>query len=308
MTSRVLVIRLGALGDLVLSSGPFRAIREHHRDARITLLTTKPYESLARAGGWFDEVWLDDKPRWWQVSALRDLSRRLRSGAFDRVYDLQTSDRSCGYFRLFGRPRPEWSGIARGCSHPQANPDRDRMHTVERQADQLAMAGITDVPPPDLSMVRANLSAFDLPDRFAMLVPGSAPHRPDKRWPVDRYGDLCERLRGRGLAPVVIGGPAEREIGRRLSETQRGIVDLVGQTSFEQIAMLAQKAVVAVGNDTGPMHIAATAGCPSVVLFSQASDPSLTAPRGCLVKVLQRDRLEDLSADEVAHVMNGVLA
>tara|TARA_Y100001960_G_C14576821_1_gene778681 strand:- start:353 stop:901 length:549 start_codon:yes stop_codon:yes gene_type:complete len=182
------------------------------------------------------------------------------------------------------------------------------MHTVERQADQLAMAGITDVPPPDLSMVRADLSTFDLPDRFVMLVSGSAPHRPDKRWPVDRYGDLCERLRGSGLTPVVIGGPAEREIGRRLSETQRGIVDLVGQTSFEQIAMLAQKAAVAVGNDTGPMHIAATAGCPSVVLFSQASDPLLTAPRGRLVKVLQRDRLEDLSVDEVAHVMNGVLA
>ena len=55
----ILVIRLGALGYLVLSSGPFRAIREHHPDAHIVLLTTQPYEDLARAGGWFDEIWCD---------------------------------------------------------------------------------------------------------------------------------------------------------------------------------------------------------------------------------------------------------
>jgi len=308
MTGRILVIRLGALGDFVLSSGPFRAIREHHADAHITLLTTAPYESLARAGGWFDDIWLDTKPRWWQIAAVRELSRHLKAGAFDRVYDLQTSDRSCGYYRLFGRPRPEWSGIARGCSHPQANPRRDAMHTVERQADQLRMAGIPEVPPPDISMIRADVDCFNLPPSYALVVPGSAPHRPEKRWPADRYAELCERLRGLGLTAVVIGGPAEKDIAARLTQSARGVVDLTGCTSFEQIAALAGGSQVAVGNDTGPMHLAATAGCPSVVLFSHASDPVLTAPRGPSVSILQRHDLADLRVDEVAHIARRALA
>ena len=58
----ILVIRLGALGDFVLSSGPFQAIRAFHPDAHIVLLTTAPYEELARAGGWFDEIWLEPAP------------------------------------------------------------------------------------------------------------------------------------------------------------------------------------------------------------------------------------------------------
>ena len=304
----ILVIRLGALGDFVLSSGPFRAIRNVHPDAHIVLLTTAPYEDLARAGGWFDEIWIDERPSWWQLGAVRRLGARLRGGGFARVYDLQTSDRSSGYFRLFSRPRPEWSGIARGCSHPHANPGRNAMHTVERQADQLHMAGIEHVPPPDLSGIAADLSAFDLPRDFALLVPGSAPHRPEKRWPAGRYGELAGRLRARGLTPVLIGGPAEEAELAKVAVAQRGAINLCGRTSFAEIAAMGRSARMAVGNDTGPMHLIATAGAPSVVLFSGASDPALTAPRGRRVQVLQRHDLGDLSVDEVAHAAGRLLA
>ena len=70
-------------------------------------------------------------------------------GAFVRVYDLQTSDRSSFYFRLFRRPKPEWSGIAAGCSLRHTNSQRDSLHTIERQREQLAMAGIDAVPLPN---------------------------------------------------------------------------------------------------------------------------------------------------------------
>ncbi|MBM3556279.1 MAG: glycosyltransferase family 9 protein, partial [Alphaproteobacteria bacterium] len=142
----ILVIKHGALGDLVLAFGPFAAIRKHHPEARIVLLTTAPYAEFCRASGLFDEVWIDERPRAWEIGKLLGLRQRLRRGGFTRIYDLQTSDRSSLLFRLFGRPKPEWSGIASGCSHPHANPHRDLMHTVERQAEQLAMAGIVATP------------------------------------------------------------------------------------------------------------------------------------------------------------------
>lgn len=271
---RILVIRLGALGDFVLSFAPFAAIRAHHAGARITLLTTAPFAELARAAPWFDRVAVDARPHWWDLPGLLRLARELRG--FDFVYDLQTSGRSSRYFWLAGRP--PWSGIAPGCSHPHANPARTRMHTLERQRDQLAMAGIVDWARPDLSWLRG--AAFDLPRPYVLLAPGAAPHRPRKRWPAARFGELARMLAERGQTPVVLGGPDEAVLASEIRARCPGAVDLTGRTAIADIASLARDAVLAVGNDTGPMHLAAAVGCPCVVLFSADSDPARTAPRG----------------------------
>ncbi|HUZ64195.1 MAG TPA: glycosyltransferase family 9 protein [Acetobacteraceae bacterium] len=295
----ILVIRLGALGDFVLSFGPFAAIRARHPDARITLLTTAPFAELARASPWFDAVAVDARPPWWNLPALWRLSRRLRG--FDFVYDLQTSGRSSRYFTLAGRP--PWSGIARGCSHPHANPRRDSMHTFERQREQLAMAGIVDFPLPDLSWLQGDISRFALPARFALLVPGAAPHRPEKRWPAEHYGRLAAILAARGDTPVIVGSRAEAPLAAAIHALCPEAIDLIGRTRIADIAAIAAHARLAVGNDTGPMHLAAAMGCPSLVLFSADSDPARTAPRGpggAPVAVLREADLADLPAERVA--------
>lgn len=297
---RILVIKLGALGDFVQALGPMAAIRRHHAGTHIVLLTTPPYDALARGSGAVDEVWLDERCSVLAVSYWLALRRRLRAARFDRIYDLQTSDRSSWYFRLFWPgPWPEWSGIAPGCSHPHANPARDRMHTIERQADQLRVAGIESVPPPDVSWARADVARFVLKKPYALFVPGGALHRPEKRWPLERFAALAKALVRRGIVPVVLGGRAERPLGHALASVSSEVRDLTGETSLEEIPSLAREAAFALGNDTGPMHLIAAAGCLALVLFSQESDPALCAPRGRQVIVLRRARLEDLMVDEV---------
>jgi ADP-heptose:LPS heptosyltransferase len=296
---RILVIRLGALGNIVQSLGPFAAIRAHHRDAEITLLTRAPYAGWLATAPYFDRVWIDDAPAWWNVWGWRRLRRRLVEGGFARVYDLQTSSRSSRYFRLFPRGgRPEWSGIARGCSHPDPDPARDTRHDLERQRGQLRAAGIADVPAPDLAWTGGDLARFGLPARIALLVPGSAPHRPDKRWPAASYRAAARALGARGLAPVIVGGTEERALGRAIAEGT-GAIDLTGATTLGEVAALARAAALAIGNDTGPMHLIAAAGCRALVLFSRASDPALCAPGGRAVTVLRRSDLADLPPDEV---------
>jgi ADP-heptose:LPS heptosyltransferase len=292
----ILVIKLSALGDFVQAFGPFAAIRAHHKAAHITLLTTRPYEDFARASPWFNDVWVDRRPRFWQIGALLDLRRRLRSRPFAMVYDLQTSDRSSWYYRLMGRP--PWSGIARGCSHRHANPKRDFMHTFERQAEQLAIAGIPSVPPPDLSWIRADTSRFGLPDRYVLLVPGGAAHRHDKRWPVERYTALAQTLAARSIVPVLLGTQDDAAAIKAISTACRQARSLLGQTDLFDIAALARGAAGAVGNDSGPMHLIAAAGCPAVALFSAASDPALCGQRG-RVATLRRDNLADLALEPV---------
>jgi len=97
---------------------------------------------------------------------------------------------------------------------------------------------------------------------------------------------------------VVLGTASEQALGRQIAGA--GGLDLTGQTSLADIAELARGATIAVGNDTGPMHMAAAAGCRSIVLFSDASDPALCAPRGDHVLVIQVAMLAQLSVDEVA--------
>jgi ADP-heptose:LPS heptosyltransferase len=297
---RILVIKLGALGDIVQATGPFAAIRAHHPDAHITLLTTAPYAGFLEASGWFDAVQIDSRPGWKALRGWRALRHSLRAGGYARVYDLQTSGRSSFYRRLFWPGRaPEWSGIAAGASHPHANRGRDAMHTVERQAEQLAMAGIAAVPPPSLDWVSADAARFDLPVRYALLVAGGSAHRPEKRWPAGKFAQLARRLAAAGVTPVLIGTRAEGEVNAMIAAFCAEARDLTGETGFADLVVLARVAAGAVGNDTGPMHLIATAGAPSVVLFSQFSDPALCAPRGPAVDVVRRPLLSDLTVDEV---------
>jgi ADP-heptose:LPS heptosyltransferase len=292
---RILVIKHGALGDIVLAFPAFAAIRSAWPAAKISLLTTAPFAGFMELSPWFDMMDVDARPEWWQLSGLLKLRRQLRR--FDLVYDLQTSGRSSRYFGLAGRP--EWSGIAKGCRLPHANPKRESMHTRERLADQLAMAGIADWPAPELAWADADVSGFRLPEKFAVLAPGAAPHRPAKRWPEEKFAALAAQLR---MPVVVLGGAAEAGLAVTIRKVVPGAIDLTGKTSLAQLAAVIRRASLAVGNDTGPMHIAAAFGVPSVVLFSEESDPALTAPRypdGSWPKILRAPHLSGLPVAQV---------
>ena len=287
----ILVIKLSALGDFVLAFPAMAAIRAAHPQARITLLTTAPFVPLARASGWFDHVEIDRRPKFWNVSGLLRLRRQLRG--FDLVYDLQTSGRSSRYFALAGRPA--WSGIAKGCSLPHADPNRVFQHSRERLEGQLHDAGIFALPVPDLSWAKADIAKFGLPERYAVLVPGAAPHRPEKRWPTQNFAALARSL---DMPVAVVGGSAEE----RKMAAEIGGIDLTGRTSLLELAAVMAHAQLAIGNDTGPMHLAAALGTKSVVLFSGASDPKLTAPRypdGGWPVILRAARLADLPVAQV---------
>ena len=310
MAKRVLVIRLGALGDFAQSFAAFRQIREVHADAEITLLTTPPYEGLARASGLFDRVEADGRPKG-LLQHLR-LFRRLRRARYDRVYDLQTSSRSTAYFYGFLPRPPQWSGISWGASHRQTRPDRDAMHNLDRAADQLHLAdagpayGPGEAPPSDLSWAArvAGCEPEVLPPRlglkspFVLLAPGASAVKPQKLWPIASYAELAARLAGRGLQVAVVGGPSEAALYGPIAAQAVGAVDLTGRTSLVELAALGAEAALCVGNDSGPTHLLAYAGAPGLMLMSRVSDPAHCGPRGRM-GWLRSDDLAALDVDTV---------
>ena len=291
---RILVIKLGALGDMALALGPFAAIRRHHPTAFISLLTTAPYAEFAEQSGFFDQVIVDPRPRWPHLAAWLALRRKLRGGRFDRVYDLQSNDRTAMYRRLVWPSRAAW--IFEAGELPQ--------HAFDRHVAMLAKAGIASVPPPDVSRFSADIGRFQLPERYVLLVPGAAAHRPAKRWPAVSYGELASIFVGRSITPVILGANGDAATGQAILTACPAAIDLTGRTSLFDIPALARGAVAAIGNDTGPMHLIAAAGCPCVVLFSGASDPAQSAPIGPKVTVLRRENLAQLSAAEVAAALD----
>ncbi len=314
---RVLVIKLSALGDFVLALAAMKKVRQVHAKAHITLLTTPPFEALAKACPYFNAVDTGGRPE--SFGEWMALRRRIRAARYTRVYDLQTSAHSNRIFQTLRPSPPPWSGIALGCSLPHRNPLRNGMHTLERQADQLKSAGIWEdapteagtAPPPDLSWVLKATAADrpvpgpNRPRPYVMFVPGGASHRPEKRWPVERYSELGRILYSRGFDIVIIGGPAESELAHTIQRAVPRARDLTGRTDFARIAMLGARAALAVGNDTGPLHLAAAGGAPTIVLFSWASDPKLSAPRG-RVATLRAENLADLAVAQVAQAANSL--
>jgi ADP-heptose:LPS heptosyltransferase len=316
---KVLVIKLGALGDFIQALAAARVIREYHVGARITLLTTPPFAAFAKTCPYFDVVESDGRER--DPQAVAQMVQRLRAAKYDMVYDLQTNNRTSNYFQGMRPWPPRWSGIAPGCSHPHANPDRETMHTLDRLADQLYYAGIAppcglgEGPLPDLSWVRMaqrdpprlQPEYFGVKGVYGLIIPGASPHRPEKRWPAERFGALAKRIADRGVTPVVIGANDEKDAAAAIVKVEPRAKNIVSRTDFFQLAAMAERAAFAVGNDTGPMHIAAAAGAPCVVLFGSDSDPARVCPRGVGgVMAITAFTLADLEVGPVEQAIGNV--
>jgi len=322
---RILVIKFGALGDFAQVFHAFTVIRAAHPEAELTLLTTLPYERLAAASGLFERIETDGRPKsrsaWWRMV------RRLRRARYDRVYDLHTSSGSTRlWWALLPKP-PEWSGIARFGSHPQRRRDRNQMHNLDRMADQLHVAGIGpaygegQAPPSDLTFAvraaRANAEAlgfgsvaarFGLQPPFALLVPGASASRPEKLWPAERYGEVAAALNRRGVGAAILGGPDQQALADRIREIAPGAVDLTGaKTDQLDFAGLGAEALLCVGGDTGPVHMATYAGAPGAMLLStRVSNPGHVGPRTGIAKIARPD-LADVPVAEVLEALEPLL-
>jgi ADP-heptose:LPS heptosyltransferase len=306
---KILIIKLGALGDFIQTAGPFEAIRRFHADAEITLLTAPVFAEFSKTSPWFDKIKIDPKPKFTQLRQWIRLRNWFLKSDFSRVYDLQTSDRSCFYYQLFRSltllsSSPDWSGIAAGCSHPHNNPERDTMHTIDRQKEQLLMAGILDVATGDFSWVDEDIAKFELSKTFALIVPGGSPHRTAKRWPSRNYLKLIDYLVTRDIQPILLGGKEEQKWLSYIAAIKPNCISLAGKTTHTDLFALGRKACFSIGNDTGPMHALAASGCKTIVLYSSDSNPALCSQRGSDVTIIQEDNINDIEPNQITRALD----
>jgi len=301
---RVLVIKLGDFAEFVLAFGAFTAIRRHHSNARVVLLTTPRFGELARRSGWFDEVWDDGEPRWSRLGKVTRLIWRLRRTGLERVYDLDNSARTARYrfwMRDFWGNKAEWSRRGGGLLDRIRGAGKAGEHYVEQVARQLSEAGIGELPLPDLSWLTKDFAGrYGLQDGFVLFAPGPLQEGSAQCWPAASFTELARRFAIEGRRPVIIGLRREARANRMIATASPDAMDLTGKTTLFDVAALARRASVAVGNHTGIMHLIAAVGCPSVVLTGPAADTAKYGPRGRYVVMVRKENLAQLPVTEVA--------
>lgn len=298
MTQRILVIKLGALGDIFIAMKPFQDIRRAFPDAHITLLTAPAFSGLGRLMPWFDAVLEDKRAPFWDIPAHVSLCNALKKGAFNLVVDFQNKPRTEFYFRSCFGGRVPWSGTAKGCAYPRPAIAQN-MHRQEELFLQLRAAGVGDGGPLNLDWLSGDIAALSLPQAYAVFIPGCAPQHRHKRWPSARYAALAALLRARGMAVVAIGTKADEDAIVDIQREAPFVITLAGQTSFGQLASVMRGCRLVVGNDTGPTHLASFLEVPTVTLFSDRVDPVRAGPRGPRSHYLQKGAIAAITPGEV---------
>ena len=296
---RILIIKLGSLGDVLIHSGMIRAIVERHPGAEITMMTGAPYVSLLKPSGWFADFFVDNRLPYCLSELKRVCRDFLAVRGFDRIYDMQSSHRTLGIYyrlvRLLTRQPLNWG--RRVASNrfvfrrtgPKLPFAWGRAKTEELTFEPL---------PADISFCRGERKNFDLlPERYVLLIPGCSAGNVDKRWPADRYRALSEHFGARGLKSVVLGTSAEAAEIEAVVRGNPHAVDFMNKASLADIADLARGAVVVVGNDTGPTHMARLTGAKTVMLFCERTRRS--AGRGANVINLFGQTTADIPVEQV---------
>ena len=297
---KILVIKLGALGDFILSDSAFKAIRKHYPHAHITLLTTPAFHEFAGKLGYFDDIVVFERFSFLNFVKVKLFIRWIKQSPFDIVFDLQMVDRTQSYyylFKLFSRQTFMWVGHVRASSYFLEDV-YFKKHPRERLQRLLGKVGIMDIEALDIRRLGQEIRVDGLREKYILLVPGaSLSFGGAKIWPLGEYQKLTQKLTEKGFDVVIIGG---RGGDNSMLRINNHVFDLTGQTTLNQVIYLASKAYAAIGGDTGPMHMAAAARTPVFVLFSKKALPAeQVGPIAPLFEHYTVDDLKSLKVEDV---------
>ena len=285
----ILILRGGALGDFLLTIPALRLLRERWPGARIELVGNRSAAELALRDGLIAAAHSQHEARWAPLYGDSALARPLVDwlGGFDLVVSWWPDPDGALASHFPVRAGQLFvSGEAKPTAAPAA---RHFCTTLER-------LGIPPrVPPATLGFARDLPSDAERARRVA-IHPGSS--SPRRNWPMERWLEVCRRLRDAGREVFVVCGEVEEGIARRFE----GEATLKAGLPLVDLALLLAGCEAYAGHDTGVTHLAAAAGCRVTALFGP-SDPAIWAPPGACV--LRRG--DDVAGISVADVCEAIL-
>jgi heptosyltransferase-1 len=306
---RLLVVRLGSMGDILHALPAVTALRLAHPEWVIDWVVEPRWRALVAAEGstgrgpaqpLVDHLHLAPTKDWGKaplsrktLHEIKALRRALRAGGYDAVLDLQGAIRSAVVARLAGSRR------VIGEAEPRERAARwlftERVttrgaHVIEQDVE-LAAAVAGDALTPAKPWLPVDPAAEVWADKVlpreagqpAVLInPGAGWGA--KRWPTERYAAVAQGLIDRGLRVLVNTGPGERPLAEGILQTAAAVTTLT--CSLGQLIAVTRRVALVIAGDTGPLHLACTLGRPVVGIYGP-TDPSRNGPFGTRFKVLR---------------------
>jgi len=281
--NRLLVVRLGSLGDLVHTLPAVAALRRGRPDLEIDWLVDAVHQDfLALVPVVTSIVTLADRTAsaWWEARG------RLRQRSYDMAADFQGLIKSAALARLSGArevvgfDRTSLREPSAALFYTRTVDVRGAGHVVFKNLRLASALGAVDGPLEFPLAAPASRAADDVRNRltgpYVILNPGAA--WPNKRWPPERFGSLAAHLADRhGLPSIVLWGPGERQTAEAVVAASNGAAVVAPETSLADLVALSRGARLMVSGDTGPLHIAAAVGVPVVSVFGP-TDPQRNGP------------------------------
>ena len=278
----VLIVRLGAMGDVVHAIPAVAALRRAFPAARVDWLVEARHREIVDLVTAVDDTIVLERP---SPGGWLDVTRRLRQRAYDVALDFQGLLKSAVLARGSGAARVVGFSIWH-LREKTARPFYSRAVPAEggpvirKNLRLLSAIGVEDgaiefplrrVDSAALGELRARV-----PGPYALINPGAA--WPNKRWPPKRFAEAAAFLREEcALTPVVLWGPGEEVLANGIVAASSGAAVLAPATRVSDLVAIARDAALMISGDTGPLHIATAVGTPVVALFGP-TDPNRNGP------------------------------
>ncbi|MGZ8459927.1 MAG: glycosyltransferase family 9 protein [Candidatus Deferrimicrobiaceae bacterium] len=295
------MIQLGEIGDVVLATTTFRAVKETYPASRLSVLVRKPCASLLESDPHLDAIVEVSKSGRKITEFGRenfDLVRKLRGEAYDLVIDLRTGDRGTILAYLTGAPiriarhdpgQPFWRGWLLTSLLPDPPYAPPPVHPGADHSLRLVRAlGIDTIDSTPRLAVSAKATGrirellrsvgFDAGERWITINPCS--RRKYKEWVHERWAEVADGIWERYRIPsIFVGAPGENGTAEGIVRRCAGrTVSLAGKTSLGELAALLAGSTLHLGVDSAPPHIAAAVGTPTVTIFGPSNWKSWTVP------------------------------
>ena len=292
--SNILIIKLGSLGDVVQISGALRDIREHHKNAKITILTTSKYLNLFRNCPYVDDCLEDERLPRYNIFYLLRLKKIINSLNFTKVYDLQNSNRT-NFYKKFLFNINEWS------SSKDIPENQYNNSVLKRFDEQLRKSNIQThyTLKPDFSWAaeRAINYKLNTDKKYILFFPFCSKELFHKRWPY--FPELINLIKQNHPQYELLFAPGTYEIEEAKSFNIKIALNENLPLDFFELASLIKKSHLVIANDTGPAHMAAHLGARGFTLFGPHTTPEKVSIEREKFIALQTMDLKSLFADRV---------
>ncbi|MFX0212067.1 MAG: glycosyltransferase family 9 protein [Candidatus Hodarchaeota archaeon] len=312
--NRILIYRIGNLGDIICAMPAMVAVRQHFPDAWIGLLTNKETkgnpdpEEILKENNFLNEIITYETSRIHKPLYLFELLRKIRSFKIDLFVYLSISKithkrliRDWMFFRLgsckrivgFKMPKPIKFSLENGVRIPVFPQEIDRLISlliplgIDPQKKEFRLPVILK----DKQHADRIWNKYKLNEKnnIVAICPGAK--FPVKHWPINRFGQVAHILQDQYNAKIIlIGGQSDKKAGIEITNNCKNpIINIIGETSYMETAEILRRCNLLIANDCGPVHLAAAVGTKVVGIYSSRDFPGSWHPWGKKHTILRND-------------------